>query len=257
MASRASQRRVLGLVELRARLLDQPRAARRRRPRRRGRRPRRPSTSRRSQDRERRERRRLPRLERRRNHRRSPRPRTHDRITLGEDCEVYPRHVAKSVDALRERRRRRALRARARPRGPHPRARDGASTAATRCLQHLQEILGGPIVWAPGVERRRRGEPAGRRLPVRLGRGSLDRIREPRRRRGPALSRGELQLPGGDPGGRRPASGLSAQGPARRGASRKRRSASEWTSSSARPYSARASSVRSSRRSSSARVECR
>ena len=49
---------------------------------------------------------------------------SHEPIELGEDCERYPRHVAKAVEALLQRRRRRALRAGARPRHLHPRAGD-------------------------------------------------------------------------------------------------------------------------------------
>jgi uncharacterized linocin/CFP29 family protein len=76
---------------------------------------------------------------------------THDQITLGEDCEIYPRHVAKSVDALRN----------AGVDGPyglalgreaHTHVLETAEHGGYPLLQHLQEILGGPIVWAPGVD---------------------------------------------------------------------------------------------------------
>ena len=36
-------------------------------------------------------------------------------------------------------------------------------------LEHLRKILEGPIVWAPGCRRRGRGQPARRRLRVRVG----------------------------------------------------------------------------------------
>jgi uncharacterized linocin/CFP29 family protein len=76
---------------------------------------------------------------------------THEAINLGEDCEVYPRHVAKSVDALRN----------AGVDGPyglalsregHTHVLETAEHGGYPLLEHLQEILGGPIVWAPGVD---------------------------------------------------------------------------------------------------------
>jgi uncharacterized linocin/CFP29 family protein len=75
----------------------------------------------------------------------------HDQIKLGEDCEVYPRHVAKSVDALRG----------AGIDGPyglalspdgHTHVLETAEHGGYPLLEHLGEILGGPIVWAPGVD---------------------------------------------------------------------------------------------------------
>jgi uncharacterized linocin/CFP29 family protein len=76
---------------------------------------------------------------------------SNDEITLGEDCEVYPRHVAKSVDTLRS----------AGVDGPyglalspegHTHVLETAEHGGYPLMQHLQEILGGPIVWAPGVK---------------------------------------------------------------------------------------------------------
>ncbi|HEY2398355.1 MAG TPA: family 1 encapsulin nanocompartment shell protein [Solirubrobacteraceae bacterium] len=75
----------------------------------------------------------------------------HDAISLGEDCERYPRHVARAVELL---------------------LRDGIGgpyglalgpDAYTRVLEttehggyplfeHLRQIIGGPLVWAPGVD---------------------------------------------------------------------------------------------------------
>jgi uncharacterized linocin/CFP29 family protein len=75
---------------------------------------------------------------------------THDEINLGEDCEVYPRHVAKSVDALRD----------AGVGGPyglalspegHTHVLETAEHGGYPLLEHLGQILGGPILWAPGV----------------------------------------------------------------------------------------------------------
>ena len=75
----------------------------------------------------------------------------HDPIALGEDCERYPRHVAKAVDALRatgiDAPYGLAL-------GPevHTRVLETSEHGGYPLLEHLQQILGGPIVWAPAVE---------------------------------------------------------------------------------------------------------
>ncbi len=75
----------------------------------------------------------------------------HARIALGEDCEHYPRHVAKAVDALRG----------AGVDGPyalalgpnvHTRVLETSEHGGYPLLHHLQEILGGPIVWAPPLD---------------------------------------------------------------------------------------------------------
>ena len=76
---------------------------------------------------------------------------SHEPIALGDDCERYPRHVAHAVQRLLE----------AGIGGPYGMAL--GSDAYTRVLEtserggfplleHLREILGGPLVWAPGVE---------------------------------------------------------------------------------------------------------
>jgi uncharacterized linocin/CFP29 family protein len=76
---------------------------------------------------------------------------THDSIALGEDCERYPRHVAVAVDSLRG----------AGIDGPyglalgpatHTRVLETSQHGGYPLLEHLREILGGPLVWAPGVE---------------------------------------------------------------------------------------------------------
>jgi len=76
---------------------------------------------------------------------------THDTIGLGEDCERYPRHVAVAVDALRG----------AGIEGPyglalgpeaHTRVLETSQHGGYPLLEHLREILGGPLVWAPGVQ---------------------------------------------------------------------------------------------------------
>jgi uncharacterized linocin/CFP29 family protein len=74
----------------------------------------------------------------------------HDPISLGEDCERYPRHVAKAVDALLgvgiEGPYGLAL-------GPetHTRVLETSEHGGYPLLEHLREILGGALVWAPGV----------------------------------------------------------------------------------------------------------
>jgi uncharacterized linocin/CFP29 family protein len=75
----------------------------------------------------------------------------HDEIPLGEDCERYPRHVAKAVDSLRG----------AGIDGPyglalgpeaHTRVLETSEHGGYPLLEHLREILGGLIVWAPAVQ---------------------------------------------------------------------------------------------------------
>jgi uncharacterized linocin/CFP29 family protein len=75
---------------------------------------------------------------------------THDRIQLGDDCERYPRHVAKAVDSLRAA----GIGA---PYGlalgpdAHTRVLETSEHGGYPLLEHLREIVGGPIVWAPAV----------------------------------------------------------------------------------------------------------
>jgi uncharacterized linocin/CFP29 family protein len=76
---------------------------------------------------------------------------THNPITLGEDCATYPRHVAVAVDALRA----------AGVDGPyglalgpeaHTRVLETSEHGGYPLLDHLRKILAGPVVWAPAVE---------------------------------------------------------------------------------------------------------
>jgi uncharacterized linocin/CFP29 family protein len=76
---------------------------------------------------------------------------THDPIALGEDCSRYPRHVAAGVEAL----------LRAGIDGPyglalgpdaHTRVLETSEHGGYPLLDHLRKILGGPLVWAPGVQ---------------------------------------------------------------------------------------------------------
>ena len=75
----------------------------------------------------------------------------HASIALGKDCERYPRHVAVAVDALRS----------VGVDGPyglalvpeaHTRVLETSEHGGYPLLQHLREILGGPIVWTPPLD---------------------------------------------------------------------------------------------------------
>jgi uncharacterized linocin/CFP29 family protein len=75
----------------------------------------------------------------------------HDPIALGEDCERYPRHVAKAVEALLS----------AGIGGPyglalgpeaHTRVLETSEHGGYPLLDHLRKIVGGPLTWAPGVQ---------------------------------------------------------------------------------------------------------
>jgi uncharacterized linocin/CFP29 family protein len=75
----------------------------------------------------------------------------HDPIPLGDDCDLYPRHVASAVETL----------LRAGIDGPYGIALGPAAYTNVLetgehggypLLDHLRKILGGPLVWAPGVD---------------------------------------------------------------------------------------------------------
>ena len=75
---------------------------------------------------------------------------THDPIALGDDCATYPTHVARAVDALLQ----------AGVGGPyglalgpaaHTRVLETTEHGGYPLLDHLRKIVGGPLVWAPGV----------------------------------------------------------------------------------------------------------
>jgi uncharacterized linocin/CFP29 family protein len=75
---------------------------------------------------------------------------TQEAIALGENCELYPRHVAAAVEAL--------LRAGIDgPYGlalgpePYKRVLETTEHGGYPLLDHLRKIIGGPLVWAPGV----------------------------------------------------------------------------------------------------------
>jgi uncharacterized linocin/CFP29 family protein len=76
---------------------------------------------------------------------------SHDPIALGEDCERYPRHVARAVEALLA----------VGVEGPYglalgPRAYTNVLETSEHggypLLDHLREIVGGPLVWSPGLD---------------------------------------------------------------------------------------------------------
>ncbi len=76
---------------------------------------------------------------------------THDALTLGPDAERYPASIAKAVDVLR----------RAGIGGPYglavsldgyTRIIETAEHGGYPLLDHLHKILGGSVVWAPGIE---------------------------------------------------------------------------------------------------------
>jgi uncharacterized linocin/CFP29 family protein len=75
----------------------------------------------------------------------------HEAIDLGDDCELYPRHVAAAVEVL----------LRAGIDGPYglalgPAAYTNVLETAEHggypLLEHLRHIIGGPLVWSPGVD---------------------------------------------------------------------------------------------------------
>lgn len=75
----------------------------------------------------------------------------HDSIALGDDCERYPRHVARAVEALLH----------AGIDGPYglalgpeayTRVLETTEHGGYPLLDHLRKIIGGPLVWAPGVD---------------------------------------------------------------------------------------------------------
>jgi uncharacterized linocin/CFP29 family protein len=72
-------------------------------------------------------------------------------MTLGENCELYPRHVARAVESLLD----------AGVEGPYglalgpaayTRVLQTAENGGYPLLEHLRKIIGGPLVWSPGVD---------------------------------------------------------------------------------------------------------
>jgi uncharacterized linocin/CFP29 family protein len=76
---------------------------------------------------------------------------THDAIALGEDCATYPTHVARAVEALLH----------VGVEGPYglalgpeayKRVLETSEHGGYPLLDHLRKIIGGPLVWSPGVD---------------------------------------------------------------------------------------------------------
>lgn len=76
---------------------------------------------------------------------------THEAIPLGEDCQRYPRHVARAIAMLLD----------VGVAGPYglalgpevyTRVLETAEHGGYPLLRHLREIVEGPLVWAPGVQ---------------------------------------------------------------------------------------------------------
>ncbi len=76
---------------------------------------------------------------------------THKSIALGGECERYPRHVAKAVDALRSVGIDEPYGLALSPEA-HTRVLETAEHGGYPLFRHLREILGGPIVWAPAIQ---------------------------------------------------------------------------------------------------------
>jgi uncharacterized linocin/CFP29 family protein len=76
---------------------------------------------------------------------------TQEPIALGDDCDVYPRHVARAVEALLQ----------AGIAGPYglalgpeayTRVQETTEHGGYPLFDHLRKIIGGPLAWAPGVD---------------------------------------------------------------------------------------------------------
>jgi uncharacterized linocin/CFP29 family protein len=74
----------------------------------------------------------------------------HPTIILGQDCETYPRHVATAVQTLMAAGIGGPYGLAMGP-GPYTGVIETAEHGGHLLLDHLQKILGGPVVWAPGV----------------------------------------------------------------------------------------------------------
>lgn len=75
----------------------------------------------------------------------------HDAIPLGEDCERYPRHVAVAVEKLLQAGVEGGYGLAVGPEA-YTRILETSEHGGYPLLEHLREILEGPIVWAPGVQ---------------------------------------------------------------------------------------------------------
>ena len=124
----------------------------------------------------------------------------HPPITIGEDYQRYPNHVAQAVETLR----------RAGVGGPYaialgPRCYTGVIETTEHggypVLEHLRLILGGPVVWAPAVDGAVVLSQRGDDFELVVGPGPVDRLHRSRCRVGGPLPGGEPHLPGRQPRG--------------------------------------------------------
>ena len=75
----------------------------------------------------------------------------HEPVALGEDCERYPRHVAKAIEALLQAGIEGAYGLALGP-AAYTRVLETSEHGGYPLLEHLRQIVAGPLVWAPGVD---------------------------------------------------------------------------------------------------------
>ncbi len=126
----------------------------------------------------------------------------HAPIVLGDDVTTCPTHVAQAVEVM----------LRSGVGGPYGMALGPALYTAViettehggyPLFEHLRQILGGPFVWAPGVDGAVVLSLRGGDFLFDCGQDVGDRLRRPRRRGRVAVPRRELHVPRRDPRGRR------------------------------------------------------
>ena len=129
----------------------------------------------------------------RRRSRASAPPRRTSPITLSDQFDRYPNHVAQAVAVLKG----------AGVAGPYaialgPRCYAGVIETTEKggypLLQHLGLILGGPVVWAPAVDGAIVLSQRGDDFQLTLGQDTADRLPQPRRRHRHARAPGEPHL---------------------------------------------------------------
>jgi uncharacterized linocin/CFP29 family protein len=76
---------------------------------------------------------------------------TQESIALGDDCERYPRHVSRAVEALLSAGIDGAYGLALGPEA-YTRVLETTEHGGYPLLDHLRKIIGGPLVWAPGVQ---------------------------------------------------------------------------------------------------------
>ena len=125
----------------------------------------------------------------------------HEPITLSDQFDRYPNHVAQAVAVLKA----------AGVAGPYaialgPRCYAGVIETTEKggypLLQHLGLILGGPVVWAPAVDGAIVLSQRGDDFQLTLGQDTVDRLPQPRRRHRHPRAPGEPHLRARLPRGR-------------------------------------------------------